>query len=824
MKKYIPDYCQELAAMIRLFMKRLAALLVRIRKASMGELLFRAKRSISIMADRNLNNYALTASITLEGIVTPEYRSRIAAQDDYREYRKCFGRFYFDQSSREYLRIYLQNDHAATVESLQGIADGICRGRIPLFGKTYSYEAGIDWHKDPGGDYVWPAVHWSRIQLVDSISTPDPKFVWELNRHQFLIWMAMSYFLNDRADHAEFTLQTIEDWIGNNPYDQGINWSESLEVGMRLISWIWVVELLKGAQALTAERLERMVCAMHLHARHISRYLSFYISPNTHLTGEALALYLYSVIYPEDRFSTGWGAWAKQILNSEIYNQVGRDGVHKELSTAYHTYALEYYLQYILICRKLGEEVEQDVLDVVQSMCDFCLMVERPDGTVPNVGDSDGGSALPLDPMEKQPWKSVLCHGALLFNRPDLKHRTQYFPWCCAWLWGAGGIERYEKIESVSPAATSVYFKEANYAVYRSDWSECADYLLFDIGKMGFLSAGHSHADYLSFDLALSGRPYISDVGTYSYHEKKWRQYCRGTRAHNTIAIDNRDQATPKGSFSWDLLPDKGDGFLGECQEFTLIWGKHSAYPGLTHTRYFVVVRKQFLLCFDKILASGSHEYEFNYHFDPDITIAIEKEAIYSNGDGNNGILLTPFLFKSPRTTIHHGAGESGKGFCFPTYGAMHQINTVSISENNIGDFVRGMLFLPTTGEYPSDARQWEKIPAGHCYSLFTGNTRCYIRIDLKEYQIDAGKKIFIDCEFLVEKHNCDDDVSFFAVEVAAFRYEDRPPILITKKLSYLLVKLKNKRLHVYIDKNDQGGIAESIEDMFANEQPRHDD
>ena len=62
----------------------------------------------------------------------------------------------------------------------------------------------------------------------------------------------------------------------------------------------------------------------------------------------------------------------------------------------------------------------------------------------------------------------------------------------------------------------------------------------------------HGHADALSITLSKNGKPFIVDPGTYRYNGvPRWRRYFKGTRAHNTVTIDDQDQAIQETSFIW---------------------------------------------------------------------------------------------------------------------------------------------------------------------------------------------------------------------------------------------------------------------------------
>src|SRR5206468_507056 len=67
-----------------------------------------------------------------------------------------------------------------------------------------------------------------------------------------------------------------------------------------------------------------------------------------------------------------------------------------------------------------------------------------------------------------------------------------------------------------------------------------------DAGPLGYTAiAAHGHADALSFTLSVGGSEFLIDPGTCAYHtQERWRQYFRGTAAHNTLRVDGR---APRG-------------------------------------------------------------------------------------------------------------------------------------------------------------------------------------------------------------------------------------------------------------------------------------
>lgn len=78
-------------------------------------------------------------------------------------------------------------------------------------------------------------------------------------------------------------------------------------------------------------------------------------------------------------------------------------------------------------------------------------------------------------------------------------------------------------------------------------------YCHFDAAPLGYLSiAAHGHADALSVIVHIDGYPFLVDPGTYAYHtHAEWRKYFVSTLAHNTVTINNSDQAQFSGPTLW---------------------------------------------------------------------------------------------------------------------------------------------------------------------------------------------------------------------------------------------------------------------------------
>ena len=118
-------------------------------------------------------------------------------------------------------------------------------------------------------------------------------------------------------------------------------------------------------------------------------------------------------------------------------------------------------------------------------------------------------------------------------------------------LFNDGGLDLAPRLDLPAPEEGLTVFPETGYAVWRRDGL----WLAFDCGAPSppYLPA-HAHADALSFQLWLDGRPVVVDPGTFTYEAGAERDWFRGTAAHSTVAVGG-DQFRLWGAFRSGPLP-----------------------------------------------------------------------------------------------------------------------------------------------------------------------------------------------------------------------------------------------------------------------------
>ena len=344
----------------------------------------------------------------------------------------------------------LAQDSSANREQAVAAAEEVCRGRFDLLGyPALSFGDPVDWALDPVSGRRAPSLHWSLLDPLDLQSVGDSKVVWELNRHQWMVDLGRAYRFTGEERYAKSFVRLASEWMRANPPGVGLNWTSSLEVALRLISWCWALVLFRDSRAFTEEFFGQMVRGIHVHARHVAKYLSYYFSPNTHLTGEALGLFYAGVVFPELPEARRWRRIGARILVDEIERQILPDGVYFEQSTCYQRYTVETYLHFLILAARNDLVVPDVVRERTERALDFLLALLRPDGSVPQIGDADGGSLLPLGRRAADALRHVFSTAAVVFARGDYAWAASGLAPEILWLLGKPALRAFTR--SIGP-------------------------------------------------------------------------------------------------------------------------------------------------------------------------------------------------------------------------------------------------------------------------------------------------------------------------------------------------------------------------------------
>ena len=503
-------------------------------------------------------------------------------------------------------------------------AEEICRHRFYFLGEQFNFSDKIDWHYEPINGQSWP----KRFIGVDDFSVfklGDIKYPWELNRHQYFSILGKAYWLSDDEKYAqEFTCQILS-WIKNNQPEIGINWISSLELGIRIISWLIAFYFFKDSHYFQKNGCFEFLKSLYIQTNFLSKNLTppFEVQQNNHSIGEAAALAIMGLMFPEFSEEEEWLRIGLDILTREIENQVYPDGVDYEQTTSYHRFVLDFYLFFIAIAQKNNFEVSSKITEKMEKMLEFIMYITKPDGTIPMFGDADDGRGFKFTIRDDQDYSSPLAIGAVIFDRADFKWIAKQFDEEAFWFLGNDGLNEFNKMAATAPNCTSIAFSDGGYYIMRSDWSREALSLIVDCGFIGLGPngiGGHGHNDTLSFDLFAYGEAFILDSGTYTYlRSREWRDYFRKTSAHNTVVIDGQEIAELGGLFEIKNGAEPVIYGWRSTIDHDFFDGAHYGYKKLLkpveHRREILFVKPSYWVMRDVLTGEGTHLFDLFFHF-----------------------------------------------------------------------------------------------------------------------------------------------------------------------------------------------------------------
>jgi Heparinase II/III-like protein/Heparinase II/III N-terminus len=545
--------------------------------------------------------------------------------------RPAAARFFFGNGADNavYRATLLRTHLPLEADAIIREGDDICRHTFRVLGyEKLNYGPEIDWHFDPVHNKRSPLKPWFKIDFLDFQTVGDHKIIWELNRHQHLVTLAKAWCLTGNRAYATELAQQWYSWQKANPYPLGINWASTLEVAFRSVSWLWVLNLLAGCADIPPSFRTDLLLALQAHGRYIERYLSTYFSPNTHLLGEVMALFFIGTLCPEISAAERWRNMGWKILIEEAGSQVRTDGVYFEQALYYHVYALDFFLHARHLAGENGFEIPDTFDAVIKKMLDVVQSLSEA-GPPEGFGDDDGGRVFNPRRNRIECMTDSLALGSVMY---DCQYREAPVTEEAIWLFGEKAIAAIVRPRLQKGPASKAFPSGGIYLI--NDDAPFPQQLMIDAGPQGTGRSGHGHADALSIRFSLNERRFLIDPGTYCY-EGDARNHFRGTAAHNTLRIDEVDQALPDGLFAWTAIPDvKAETWLNG-QTFDFFTGSHNGYRRLsdpvTHRRAVFHVSGGLWFVHDVAGGAGVHLLESFWHFAPDVRVKNEHGILLAD-------------------------------------------------------------------------------------------------------------------------------------------------------------------------------------------------
>ena len=452
------------------------------------------------------------------------------------------------------------------MERLIDTADRVLSGEWPVFDRSWNPND-LDWFTDPRTGLRAPSTTLSfDINHRDEDTVGNVKYIWEPSRHHHVTVLAAAFFLTEDDRYGKAAALQLRSWWQENPFLSGIHWTSAIEMGVRMVSWVWTRRLLADWDGVADlfDRNPEFHAQLHHHQQYLDAFKSRGTSANNHLLVEMAGQFVASCAFPWFAESDRWRTISRELVDSELQNQTFDDGVNRELASSYHAFVAEFGLAAAIEGEVADHPLGAESWTVLRRMLDAAAAMVDARLHPPRQGDDDNAHSLLVDAPEFERWASLLATGRKLFGSldwwpsvPDTDVRTA--------LW-TSLARPPARIPGGRPRFRPSQFPDAGMTILRGGLGGKGEvWCRFDHGPHGYLAiAAHAHADALSIELRVDGVEVLADPGTYVYHgDPAWRSYFRSTFAHNTIEIAGLDQSVSGGPFLWThhastfLEPDK---------------------------------------------------------------------------------------------------------------------------------------------------------------------------------------------------------------------------------------------------------------------------
>ncbi len=471
---------------------------------------------------------------------------------------------------------------------------------------------------------------------------PDIRTVWEPARLQHIA-LLISYIIRfphekDTVHIKEFAKINVIKWINENPFPYGPHYISAMECGLRVPVFFYCLKVLDN---LTDDEIRLIFDTLYRHTWWVSKRLSLFSSSGNHTIAEAIGLIFGGIVFIATGEGRRWFTEGNELLKRELSRQILTDGGPAEQSLNYHRFVLDLYWLAIDFQTLNGFLKIGDVQDRLISAERFMAAFQRNGGGCLSIGDSDDGYAI------------------------------------------APGLHPRRIIPPKSPQEVQT-FVQSGYTTIRKNNVVFS----LDHGSLGLSPLyNHGHADALSICLLKNGKEMLVDPGTYRYNgESEYRQYFKSTRAHNTITIDDQDQAKQETSFIWSH-PFKAKLIKNTRNDKGLfLRATHNGYKRLQspvlHIRSISISDGLDIFIEDTFEGEGEHKFELNYHFHPHSNLTELDDGWWEVN--NKGATVYIKIVAAHNVSIVKGQENPILGWFSPSYGIKHQSWTLQLVQRGI--------------------------------------------------------------------------------------------------------------------------------------------
>jgi hypothetical protein len=519
-------------------------------------------------------------------------------------------------------------------------AERALRHRFDLLGSgPLDLGAELPWHADFKSGHAWDPALWFedlRAQYEAEFGRGrDVKVPWELSRLQHAPLLGQAAWLDGGEAWGREFHALVLDWNAKNPVGYGVNWTCTMDVALRAVSWAWGYALFRDAILADREFTSLLWRGLLAHGRFIRGHLEKGGGPTgNHYMADLLGLLFVGQMFPGSPEAEGWKEFAAAEIARENGAQTLADGVDYEASTSYHRLMTEMALTALLLIERQAGRADAGLRGRVRLMVDYTAHYLKPGGTAPQIGDNDDGRLQVLGDHDgdRRDHRALLAVAACVFDDPALLKLAGGRWEEAFWLCGGEALEALEtRAAGARVVATGAVFPQGGVAVLRHDDL----YALFDAGPVGLAGhGGHAHNDTLSVEIQAGGEDLIVDPGTGGYTaDLAERDRFRSTAAHNTVRVDGLEiNPIPPLPFQLPGVDRPSIARSAFRRTFDLVEALHHGYERLVdpvvHRRVVLLnALTRRIVIEDRLEGRERHRLEWFFHLAPRVAAEMDEQT-----------------------------------------------------------------------------------------------------------------------------------------------------------------------------------------------------
>lgn len=398
---------------------------------------------------------------------------------------------------------------AAVIDS----AERLLRGEWDVLGVARNDLVQPDWFRDP---VTGRRLAQDRYAFGIDCRGDDPaggiRQIWELSRLHHLTLLATAWFLTHDERYARTVADHLRSWWRENTFLSGVNWTSGAELGIRLISLVWIRRLLDEWPGV-AGLFERDGLALRQIRWH-QQYLAAFPSRNSPAGHDAIAeaagQLVASCAFPWFRESERWRRKSALVLERRLIQDTLRPGAGRAPASDSVCFVVGLGFVAAAEAGASGHPLRPDAWARLCALADSAAALVDARMRPPGEGDTEERCGLLLDPPTPNPRPSMLALAEALVGRQD------WWPWfpadAASSIVGALAGSRCQ-VEG-RPSQRPSRFADVGITLLRASgkdeiWCRC------DGSPHGYSGiAGRAGADALAVEVRYAGVDILANPGT----------------------------------------------------------------------------------------------------------------------------------------------------------------------------------------------------------------------------------------------------------------------------------------------------------------------